>query len=51
MEMDLDDGMGAGANLEGSDEDQVAYLPLVDCEGKLLELHFLSGSEVRGSLF
>lgn len=46
MEMDLDDGMGAGANLEGSDEDQVAYLPLVDCEGKLLELHFLSGSEV-----
>lgn len=46
MEMDLDDGEGAGANLEGSDEDQVAYLPLVDCEGKLLELHFVSGSEV-----
>lgn len=46
MEMDLDDGIGAGANTDSSDEEQVAYLPLVDCEGNLLQVHFLSGSEV-----
>uniref|UniRef100_A0A2C9JT89 ubiquitinyl hydrolase 1 n=1 Tax=Biomphalaria glabrata TaxID=6526 RepID=A0A2C9JT89_BIOGL len=45
MEMDMDDGVGAGANTESADEEQVAYLPLVDCEGKLLQMHFLSGSE------
>ncbi|XP_005111227.1 ubiquitin thioesterase zranb1-B [Aplysia californica] len=46
MELDMDDGIGAGANTESPDEEQVAYLPLVDCEGKLLQVHFLSGSEI-----
>ncbi|CAG5132404.1 unnamed protein product, partial [Candidula unifasciata] len=46
MEMDMDDGIGAGANTDSSDEEQVAYLPLVDCEGKLLQVHFLSASEI-----
>lgn len=46
MEMDMDDGIGAGANTDSSDGEQVAYLPLVDCEGKLLQVHFLTGSEV-----
>lgn len=50
MEMDLDEGVGAGANLESSEDNQVAYLPLVDCEGKVLELHFLTGSEVNLNL-
>ncbi|KAH9520370.1 Ubiquitin thioesterase Zranb1 [Bulinus truncatus] len=45
MEMDMDDGVGAGANTDSADEEQLAYLPLVDCEGKLLQMHFLSGSE------
>lgn len=47
MEMDTDDSIGAGANIESNDDGQVAYLPLVDNEGKLLPVHFLTGSEVR----
>ena len=46
MELDMDDGIGAGANTDSPDEEQVAYLPLVDREGKLLQVHFLSASEV-----
>ncbi|XP_046358529.1 ubiquitin thioesterase zranb1-like [Haliotis rufescens] len=46
MEMDTDDSIGAGANIESNDDGQVAYLPLVDNEGKLLPVHFLTGSEV-----
>ena len=39
-------GAGAGANLTGSDsEEHVFCLPLIDCEGKLLPIHFLSPSE------
>ena len=43
MELDLDDG--AAATTESAD--QVAYLPLVDSEGKLLPVHFLLASEVQ----
>ncbi|KAK7110925.1 ubiquitin thioesterase Zranb1-like [Littorina saxatilis] len=46
METDLDEGEGAGANSETIEEEQLVYLPLVDCEGKLLEVHFLSASEI-----
>ena len=46
MEVDTDENMGAGANLDNSDESQTAYLPLMDSEGKLLPLHFLVGAEV-----
>ena len=47
MEADLDEDEGAGANPESSGAEQVVYLPLVDCEGKLLDVHFVSGAEVR----
>ncbi|KAK3743204.1 hypothetical protein RRG08_064057 [Elysia crispata] len=50
MEMDTDDGDmcgGAGANTQSIDEEeQTAFLPLVDCQGQLLQVHFLSGSEM-----
>lgn len=46
MEMDLDEGEGAGANPESNEEEQIVYLPLVDCQGKLLDVHFLSASEI-----
>ena len=39
-------GAGAGANLGGTDSDeQVFFLPLIDSEGKLLPVHFLSPAE------
>ena len=47
METDLDEGEGAGANPESSKMEHVVYLPLMDCEGKLLDVHFVSGAEVR----
>lgn len=47
MEMDTDGILGAGAHIEPNDDDEVAYLPLVDYEGKLLPVPFLMGSEVR----
>lgn len=46
MEMDSDDAIGAGANIESNEDSQMAYLPLVDNEGKLLPVHFLTRSEV-----
>lgn len=46
METDLDNDQGAGANLDNGEVLQHAYLPLMDTEGKLLPLHFLTGSEV-----
>ncbi|XP_060074323.1 ubiquitin thioesterase ZRANB1-like [Ylistrum balloti] len=46
MEMTTGDVIGAGADVETSEEEQVAYLPLVDVEGKLLPVHFLRTSEV-----
>lgn len=47
MEMDTDGILGAGAHIEPNDDDEVAYLPLVDYEGKLLPVPFLMGSEVK----
>ena len=47
MEMDTDIAACAGAPLDTNDDDQVVYLPLVDYEGKLLPVPFLTGSEVR----
>lgn len=50
MEIETDDGdmCGAvGANTHPIDEEeQTAFLPLVDCQGQLLQVHFLSGSEI-----
>ncbi|XP_076468727.1 ubiquitin thioesterase ZRANB1-like [Babylonia areolata] len=47
METDVDEGEGAGANHPASnEEEQMVYLPLVDCQGKLLDVHFLSASEI-----
>ena len=46
MEMDTDGIPGAGAHIEPNDDDEVAYLPLVDYEGKLLPVPFSMGSEV-----
>ena len=51
MEADLDEDEGAGANPKSIEEEQVVYLPLVDCQGKLLDVHFLSGCEVSYSKF
>lgn len=46
MEMDMTECMGAGATLNNSRDEQIAYLPLMDCEGKVLPIHFLPASEV-----
>ncbi|KAL8585894.1 hypothetical protein ACOMHN_019309 [Nucella lapillus] len=48
MEMDLDEGegAGAGANPVSNEEEQMVYLPLVDCQGQLLDVHFVSASEI-----
>ncbi|XP_021371866.1 ubiquitin thioesterase ZRANB1-like [Mizuhopecten yessoensis] len=46
MEMTTGDVIGAGADIETSEEEQMTYLPLVDVEGKLLTVHFLRTSEV-----
>lgn len=47
MEIDTDENMGAGANIENNEESQVVYLPLMDSEGKMLPIHFLNAAEVR----
>lgn len=46
METDMDENIGAGANIDNNEDCQVVYLPLMDSEGKLLPIHFLSASEV-----
>ena len=38
--------VGAGANIDKSESAQAAYLPLMDCENKLLPIHFLPPTEV-----
>ena len=47
METDNSNELGAGANVDSIDSVHVTYLPLVDYEGKLLPVHFLSAEEVR----
>ena len=47
METDNSNELGAGANVDSVDSVHVTYLPLVDYEGKLLPVHFLSAEEVR----
>ena len=47
MEVDMDENIGAGANIQSDNSDvQMVYLPLTDSEGKLLPVHFLTASEV-----
>ncbi len=50
MQVDTDHNLGAGANMDTNDENQVVYLPLTDSEGKLLPVHFLSASEVQSCI-
>ncbi|ELU04077.1 hypothetical protein CAPTEDRAFT_178164 [Capitella teleta] len=45
METDAYDRQGAGAKVQHPNECQTAYLPLTDCHGKLLPIHFLPSSE------
>ncbi|XP_013403121.1 ubiquitin thioesterase ZRANB1 [Lingula anatina] len=45
MEIDTDENVGAGANIDTNEDAQTAYLPLTDSEGKLLPVHFLTASE------
>ncbi|KAF7705665.1 hypothetical protein HF521_020951 [Silurus meridionalis] len=46
METDCYDNRGAGANLNTDDDVTVTFLPLVDSEKKLLQIHFLSVQEM-----
>lgn len=46
MEMVKEDLIGAGANVDNNDDESVAYLPVVDYEGKLLPVPFLKQSEI-----
>ncbi|ROI83801.1 Ubiquitin thioesterase ZRANB1 [Anabarilius grahami] len=46
METDGCDNRGAGANLNTDDDVTVTFLPLVDSERKLLQIHFLSAQEM-----
>lgn len=47
LEVDTDENVGAGANIESDGTDvQLVYLPLTDSEGKPLPVHFLTASEV-----
>ncbi|XP_050980713.1 ubiquitin thioesterase ZRANB1 [Labeo rohita] len=46
METDGYDNRGAGANLNTDDDVTVTFLPLVDSERKLLQIHFLSAQEM-----
>lgn len=48
MEVDTDktNDIGAHAHVESNDNVHVTYLPLVDHEGRLLPVHFLSASQV-----
>ena len=50
MESDNSNELGAGANVDNVGSVHVTYLPLVDYEGKLLPVHFLSAEEVRPCL-
>ena len=50
METENSNELGAGANVDSIDNFHVTYLPLVDYEGKLLPVHFLSAEEVRHCL-
>lgn len=50
METDNSNELGAGANVDSIDSVHVTYLPLVDYEGKLLPVHFLSAEEVMSCL-
>ena len=49
MEMPTDETIcaGADADVDNPEDDQVAYLPLVDKDGHLLPIHFLRKSEVN----
>ena len=47
LETDSDDNLGAGANLDTSDDTQIVSLPLTDSSGKLLPVHFITPLEVR----
>ena len=47
LETDSDDNLGAGANLDTSDDTQIVYLPLTDSTGKVLPVHFITPLEVR----
>ncbi|CAH1258163.1 ZRANB1 [Branchiostoma lanceolatum] len=40
------DDVGAGANLDTENSVQVCFLPLMDAEGKLLPVHFLTAQEL-----
>ncbi|XP_028826454.1 ubiquitin thioesterase ZRANB1 [Denticeps clupeoides] len=46
MENDGYDNRGAGANLNTDDDVTVTFLPLVDSDRKLLQVHFLSAQEM-----
>lgn len=53
MEVDIFGSTGAQANISNNDDDDdddddvpIAYLPLMDFEGKVLPIHFLQPSEV-----
>lgn len=46
MEIDTEEGAGAGANIDTNEDSQVVYLPLTDSQGKRLPIHFLTVSEV-----
>ncbi|XP_074642844.1 ubiquitin thioesterase zranb1-A-like [Tubulanus polymorphus] len=46
LETDNDRNIGASCNLDGSTDQQITYLPLMDSEGKLLPIHFLSASQL-----
>ncbi|CAM4712710.1 unnamed protein product [Leuciscus chuanchicus] len=46
METDGCDNRGAGANLNTDEDVSVTFLPLVDSERKLLQIHFLSAQEM-----
>ena len=46
METDTDENIGAGANIQSNEDVQTAYLPLMDAEGKLLPVHFLTAAQV-----
>jgi|SRR6218665_93419 len=58
MEVDIFGSTGAQANISNNDDDDddddddvpMAYLPLMDFEGKILPIHFLQPSEVRSPL-
>ena len=46
METDRVNDVGAGANVDCNEDVHVTYLPLIDHQGQLLRVHFLTGAEV-----